>query len=101
MGRNAHRITVYGDLRELVPGFLAHKRADVGSIEQAMSVADYKTLGHIGHKTKGEGGSYGFDAVTALGAVLERAALDQDLVTARHTLDEIAAYLDSVDIIYT
>ncbi len=96
-----HRIKVDGDLRDLVPEFLAHKRADVGSIQQAISVADYKTLGHIGHKMKGEGGSYGFDAVTALGAVLERAALDQDLATARHTLDEFAAYLDSVDVIYT
>jgi PAS domain S-box-containing protein len=96
-----HRIKVDGDLRDLVPEFLAHKRADIGSIQQAISVADYKTLGHIGHKMKGEGGSYGFDAVTALGAVLERAALDQDLATARHTLDEFAAYLDSVDVIYT
>ncbi len=95
------RIEVDGDLRDLVPGFLAHKRADIGNIEQAISAADYKTLGHIGHKMKGEGGSYGFDAVTALGAVLERAALDQDLATARHTLDEFAAYLDSVDVIYT
>jgi PAS domain S-box-containing protein len=95
------RIKVDGDLRDLVPGFLAHKRADVGNIQQAISEADYKTLGHIGHKMKGEGGSYGFDAVTALGAVLERAALDQDLATARHTLDEFAAYLDSVEVIYT
>ena len=95
------RIHVDADLRDLVPGFLAHKRADLGTIRTAIDRADYETISQIGHKMKGEGGSYGFDAVTAMGAVLEQAALDKNLATARHTLDEFTAYLESVDVVYS
>jgi two-component system sensor histidine kinase/response regulator len=94
------QIQVDADLRDLVPDFLAHKRADIGTIRAAIDLADYKTLSRIAHKMKGEGGSYGFDAVTTMGAVLEQAALKQDLIAARLTLEEFSAYLDSVDVVY-
>jgi HPt (histidine-containing phosphotransfer) domain-containing protein len=87
-------------LRDLVPEFLAHKRANAGTIREAIEVADYLTISQIGHKMKGEGGSYGFDEVTTLGAVLEQAALDRDLATARRTLDRFTAYLDSIEVVY-
>ena len=87
-------------LRDLIPGFLEHKRADTGAIRSAIDRADYETISQIGHKLKGEGGSYGLDAVTELGATLERAALDKDLDTARHTVDAITEYLESVDVVY-
>jgi len=93
-------IQVEAYLRDLVPGFLEHKRADTGTIRAAIDRADYETISQIGHKMKGEGGSYGFDAVTEMGAALEQAALDQNLDTARHTLKEITEYLESVDVVY-
>jgi len=94
------QIQVDAYLRDLIPGFLEHKRADTGTIRAAIARADYETISQIGHKMKGEGGSYGFDAVTELGATLERAAHDKDLDTARHTLDAITEYLESVDVVY-
>jgi HPt (histidine-containing phosphotransfer) domain-containing protein len=94
------QIQVEAYLRDLIPGFLEHKRADTGTIRAAIDRADYETISQIGHKMKGEGGSYGFDAVTEMGATLERAALDKDLDTARHTLDAITEYLESVDVVY-
>jgi PAS domain S-box-containing protein len=94
------QIQVDADLRDLVPDFLAHKRDNAGTIRDAIEQADYKTISQIGHKMKGEGGSYGFDEVTAMGAVLEQAAQDRDLATARLTLDEFTAYLDSIDVVY-
>ena len=94
------QIQVEAYLRDLIPGFLEHKRADTGTIRAAIDSADYETISQIGHKMKGEGGSYGFDAVTEMGATLERAALDKDLDTARHTLDAITEYLESVDVVY-
>ena len=95
------QIQVDADLRDLVPEFLAHKRANVGTIRKAIELADYRTISQIGHKMKGEGGSYGFDEVTAMGAVLEQAAADHDLATARQTVDEFNAYLDSIDVVYS
>jgi CheY-like chemotaxis protein len=94
------KIQVDAYLRDLIPGFLEHKRADTGTIRAAIECADYKTISQIGHKMKGEGGSYGFDAVTEMGATLEQAALDHDLDTARHTLAAFTEYLESVDVVY-
>ena len=99
-GMKRNVVQVDADLRDLVPGFLAHKRADTGIIQAAIERADFQTLSQIGHKMKGEGGSYGFDAVTEMGAALERAAQARDLATARRTLEEFAAYLESVDVVY-
>ena len=94
------RIEVDADLRDLVPGFLEHKRADTGTIRAVIDRADYETISQIGHKMKGEGGSYGFDAVTEMGATLERAGLSKDLDAARHTLEAFTEYLESVDVVY-
>lgn len=94
------QIEIEADLRDLVPSFLEHKRADLGTIRIAIDQKDYATISQIGHKMKGEGGSFGFDAVTALGSVLEQAALQQDLTSANQTLDELAQYLESIDVVY-
>jgi len=96
----SQQIQVDEYLRDLVPHFLEHKREDTGTIRAAIDRADYETIGQIGHKMKGEGGSYGFDAVTDLGAKLERAAQEKDLDTARQTVDAITEYLESVDVVY-
>jgi HPt (histidine-containing phosphotransfer) domain-containing protein len=94
------QIEIEADLRDLVPNFLEHKRSDIGVIRVAIGQKDYQAVGQIGHKMKGEGGSFGFDAVTVMGAALEQAALRQDLASLNHTLEELAAYLDSIDVVY-
>jgi PAS domain S-box-containing protein len=95
------QIEIEDDLRDLVPDFLAHKRADIGTLRTAIDQKDYECISQIGHKMKGEGGSFGFDAVTAMGSVLEQAALNKDLTSVNHTLDELAEYLESIDVVYT
>ena len=95
------QIEIEADLRDLVPNFLEHKRADIGTIRTAIDQKDYETISQIGHKMKGEGGSFGFDAVTAMGSVLEQAALNKDLTSVNHTLDELVEYLESIDVVYT
>jgi HPt (histidine-containing phosphotransfer) domain-containing protein len=94
-------IYVDADLEDLVPIFLKHKSADVETVDAAINHADYETISRIGHKMKGEGGSYGFDAVTTMGASLEQAGLAKDLVAARDTITEIETYLKSIDVVYT
>ena len=94
------QIEIEADLQDLVPNFLEHKRADLGTIRTAIDQKDYATISQIGHKMKGEGGSFGFDAVTSMGATLEQAALHQDLASLNHTLEEFVAYLDSIDVVY-
>jgi HPt (histidine-containing phosphotransfer) domain-containing protein len=96
------RVIVHADpdLSDLIPGFLSRKRVDLGAIVRATDAADYGALAAIGHKIKGEGGSYGFDAITEIGAAIEAAANARDLPALRRCAQEFEQFLDSVEIIY-
>ena len=66
------------DLEDIVPGFLENRRRDVQTLETALHQNDLKTIHVIGHRMKGDGGGYGFDAISMLGAALEQAATRED-----------------------
>jgi HPt (histidine-containing phosphotransfer) domain-containing protein len=88
------------DLSDLIPGFLARKREDARVIKDAIARADYDTLGKLGHRMKGEGGGYGFDAITDFGAALERAASLKDLAAAYRWAERLASYLEEIEVVY-
>ena len=88
------------DLSDLIPGFMARKRQDAEGIRAAADTGNYAALSEIGHKIKGEGGSYGLDGISEIGAKLELAAKSRDSAGARRQGDALLEYLDSVEIIY-
>jgi hypothetical protein len=90
------------DLCDLIPSFLAHKRDDAREILLgiAREHVDFEVVSGIGHKLKGEGGSYGLDEISLYGAEIERAALNHDTEAVRRYTNELAKYLDSVQIEY-
>ena len=88
------------DLSDLVPGFLANKRNDSHQIMAAADRSDFDALGRIGHKIKGEGGSYGLDKISDIGAELEHAAKAADPEAARRCARELLNYLDAVEVVY-
>jgi HPt (histidine-containing phosphotransfer) domain-containing protein len=91
------------DLYDLIPGFLKHKRDDTRTILLGISGEhiDFAALCRIAHNIKGEGGSYGLDAISLYGAEIEQAAISHDADAIRRYANELAAYLDSVQIEYT
>ena len=48
---------------------------------------------------RGAGGSYGFQAITDIGASLERAAASADTDASRKWVGELSSYLDRVEIV--
>jgi HPt (histidine-containing phosphotransfer) domain-containing protein len=88
------------DLRDLVPVFMTHKREDLRAIVVAIARADYEALSRLGHRIRGEGGSYGFEELTEIGTALEIAAKARDLAAIRKSAQELTTYLDSVEIVY-
>ena len=48
---------------------------------------------------KGAGGSWGFDAITDIGAALELAAESADTDASRKCVGELSAYLDRVEMV--
>jgi len=94
------QVTIDEDLADLIPGFLENRRKDVNQVRQALKAGDFETVREIGHGMKGVGGGYGFDAITDMGAALESAAINRDDDRVQEQTDRLAAYLDSIDIVY-
>jgi PAS domain S-box-containing protein len=88
------------DLSDLVPGFLARKREDARAVLAAVEHGDSEAIARLGHKMKGEGGSYGLDAVTDLGRELEQAGKDRDFDAARRLGHDLMNFLERLEIVY-
>jgi HPt (histidine-containing phosphotransfer) domain-containing protein len=58
--------------------------------------ADFKTVEILGHQMMGSGASYGFQAITDIGAGLEQAAGSANSDASRKWVGELSSYLDRV-----
>ncbi len=88
------------DLSDLVPGFLNRKREDARAILAAVEHRDPEAIARLGHKMKGEGGSYGLDAITDFGRGLEQAGNDNDLDAAWRLGSDLTNFLERLKIVY-
>ncbi len=89
-------VYVDSDLREIIPGFLDHRRGDITTMDGAVEEGDFETIRVLGHDMKGSGGGYGFDGITDIGQSLEQAAKDQDQTGIRKLVQELANYVERV-----
>ena len=87
------------EIADLIPGFLQNRREDVIAMLDALDRGDFETVESLGHGMKGAGGSYGFAAITDIGAALEQAAESADADASRKWAGELSTYLDRVEII--
>ena len=84
---------------DLIPGFLQNRRQDVIAMLDALDRGDFATVESLGHGMKGAGGSWGFQAITDIGAALEQAAESADTDASRKWVGELSRYLDRVEIV--
>jgi HPt (histidine-containing phosphotransfer) domain-containing protein len=84
---------------DLIPGFLQNRRQDVIAILDALDRGNFETVESLGHGMKGAGDSYGFQAITDIGAALEQTAGSADTDASRKWVGELSRYLDRVEII--
>jgi HPt (histidine-containing phosphotransfer) domain-containing protein len=100
--RSESGITVYIDpgLEEIVPGFLENRRRDVQALEVALQQNNLAQIRMIGHRMKGDGGGYGFDAISTIGAALEQAAAREDRSAIQRHTAEFIDFLVRVTVVY-
>ena len=100
--RAENGITVYIDpgLEEIVPGFLENRQRDVQALETALQGNDLASIRMIGHRMKGDGGGYGFDAISTIGAALEQAAAREDRSAIQRHTAELIDFLARVTVVY-
>lgn len=99
---NGERIIVKvdADLKDLIPGFLRTRREDVAAITAAVEAGNWDAVYILGHGMKGSGGGYGFDEISAIGAVIETAAKAKDAAAVKTGAARLADYLGRIDIQY-
>jgi HPt (histidine-containing phosphotransfer) domain-containing protein len=100
--RAENGITVYINpgLEEIVPGFLENRRRDVQILEAALQENNLAQIRMIGHRMKGDGGGYGFDAISTMGDALEQAAAREDRSAIRRHTAELIDFLAQVTVVY-
>ena len=87
-------------LEEIVPGFLENRRRDVQTLETALQENNLAQIHIIGHRMKGDGGGYGFDAISMMGAAIEQAAAREDRDAIRRQTAELIDFLARVTVVY-
>jgi len=93
-------IEIDPELSDLIPGFLARKRTDLQTILESVRNGDFESIGRIAHRLKGEGGSFGIEAITEAGRDIEGAARAREPDAIISFARELLTYLDSVHIVY-
>jgi HPt (histidine-containing phosphotransfer) domain-containing protein len=88
------------DIRDLIPGFLENRRKDVQTLRGALAKDDFKAIVVLGHTMKGDGGGYGFDTITDIGALIETAAKQQSREQVRQAVERLADFLERVEVVY-
>ena len=93
-------VLVDGELREVVPGYLAKRRREVSALREWYAVSDFESIRVCAHKLKGHGGSYGFAELSRIGAEMEVAAKGEDAGRVLELIDGYGVYLADVVVRY-
>jgi HPt (histidine-containing phosphotransfer) domain-containing protein len=93
-------VVVSRDLEDIVPIFLGNRWKDIQVLRQALSTRDFKTVQTLGHRMKGDGGGFGFDWITEIGAAMERAAKLEEPSTINQLVAQLEDFLKRVVVVY-
>jgi CheY-like chemotaxis protein/HPt (histidine-containing phosphotransfer) domain-containing protein len=93
-------VRVDPDYADLVREFMQAMRSRPDTLAKALHARDYQAIRMLGHQMNGEGGTFGFDAISTFGAGIEKAAFEEDDQTVRKTMEELTSYLKRVRVVY-
>jgi len=93
-------VHVDASFEPLIPKFLVNRKKEVVTMQEALTTQDLDTVRTVAHGMKGAGGSYGFDRITDMAAVVEQAAKAGDASTIECHLPLLGSYLDRVTVVY-
>ena len=91
---------VDNDLADLIPGYLANRKKDIAAISEALEKGDMDAVRILGHSMKGSGGGYGFETITDIGMLMEKAAKEGWEEDIRLQVKRLEDYLRRVEIVY-
>lgn len=93
-------VEVDSEVQSIVPAFLDNRRQDCLTICSLLKGEAFSDISTLGHRMKGSGGSYGFDDISRIGEVIEKAALAADKETISNAILQLSSYLERVTVVY-
>lgn len=75
--------------------YLERRKQDLMTCLSAVQTDSYETIETVGHKIKGNGMTFGFPELSAIGAQIETAAQQKNKVQILKTTDELKAWVDA------
>lgn len=93
-------VEVEADLEDLMPLFMETRQKDLADLAAGLAAGNFTALRLTGHSMKGAGGSYGFDRVSEMGALIEEAALAGDAASIKVQMETLRGYLQRIQIKY-
>jgi HPt (histidine-containing phosphotransfer) domain-containing protein len=93
-------VTIDRELEDIVPTFLANRLKDLQTLRTSVSLQDYETIRVLGHRLKGDGGGYGFPALSEMGGAMELAAGRHDQPAIERIITQLEDYLARVTVVY-
>jgi len=94
------QVIVDPELKSILPRYMELRWEELELLEHAIQVDDAEIIRMLGHKLKGTGSSYGFHALTQLGAAIEITGKSGNLDETKKLSAQLRDYLENVDIVY-
>lgn len=92
------KIQVPDGLGELVPTYLAARKSELATLNEALENRNFEQIRTVAHNLKGTGSSYGFEELTKLGEFLEESARQHDADVLKQQLSALTDYLGRVEL---
>jgi PAS domain S-box-containing protein len=85
-------------MEELVPDYVAGRKLELPIMRRLLEASDFDHMRILAHNLKGTGSSFGFTELTRMGEAMESSAKNRNESNFRQSLNELANYLDKVQI---
>ena len=93
-------VHVESDFEPLLGKFMTNRKKEVVTMREALAQQDLETVRKVAHGMKGAGGSYGFDRITTMATNIEHTAKTGTSAGLTEELDQLALYLEQVQVIF-
>jgi signal transduction histidine kinase/CheY-like chemotaxis protein/HPt (histidine-containing phosphotransfer) domain-containing protein len=94
------KVPIEAGMEDVVPSYLDKRRKEISQYRQALANQDFDSIRMLGHNLKGTGAGYGFAELTSIGAAIEKSAVARDVPGLSAKVDELARYIDHVELEY-
>ncbi len=94
------KVTVDAELEDIFPTYLKNRASDMLELEKALAAENFEQMRHIGHKIVGNAAGYGLEGLSHFSRQLENAAKSKELAMCQKSINDMASYLNSLELVF-